>query len=161
LVAVAVLLAGLGLIIHQLRRGWRVAPAAALVLITALGTFGSVFQWAIPGLTPIWLAPRLLAAAEIPVGDTRPIASVGFREPSLIFLAGTDTQLLGPADAAAALSVGALTRVVIEQHHLEAFQASAAVQTGAITAMAQVTGYNYSRGKWLTFHIFRQKAIQP
>ena len=161
MVAVAVLLVGLGLTIRQLRRGWRLAPAAALLLITALGTFGSVFQWAMPGLTPMWVAPRLLAAAEIPVGDTRPIASVGFSEPSLIFLAGTDTQLLGPADAAAALSAGTVTRAVIEERHLEAFKAAAAAQTGTVALLAQVNGYNYSRGKWLTFHIFRQELAQP
>ncbi|MCA3698671.1 MAG: glycosyltransferase family 39 protein, partial [Brevundimonas sp.] len=73
-----------------------------------------------------------------------PVAITTFHEPSFVFLTGRDTQLTDAAGAARALAEG--RPVIVEGRDAEAFLA-ATVETGVPgTAVAVVTGHNYSSG---------------
>lgn len=118
--------------------------AIPLVLWSVLGV-------ELPGLHRLWIAPRVAEAlaAHWPAG--RPadgFASLGYAEPSLVFLCGTDTALLGDPAAGARFLADAPDRVLlVEQRDMAAFTREAA-RVGVIPRVfAALPGYNYSRGR--------------
>ena len=124
------------------RRAFVVAASAAVLLEVTL--FGGV----VPRLDTIWLAPRIAAL----VREARPcpnsaLASVSFSEPSLVFLVGRDTKLLGPADAARFLARDRTCALaLIGQREEAAFHAALAVP---VRRLGAVDGINYSNGRRL------------
>ena len=75
--------------------------ALGFVAAAALMTYASLFGIVLPGLRTIWLSPRIAAmVAQVrPCGDSV-LASTSFSEPSLVFLVGPATRLVGPVAAA-------------------------------------------------------------
>ncbi|HYZ61837.1 MAG TPA: hypothetical protein VE650_05235, partial [Acetobacteraceae bacterium] len=104
-----------------------------------------VLEWELPALAPIWLAPRVVALA--PPG---PIGAVGFSEPSLMFLAGTQTRWLLASQAVPALAQGEVGSLLVTGGEKAAIQ-QAAIRAGLQLRIAgQVDGFNYSRGRSVT-----------
>lgn len=129
---------------------WRRQLAASVAAAVLL--YAAILQRELPGLSSLWMAPRIVAAlrADWP-GYTRlgtGLIAVGYAEPSLVFLAGTRTLLLalgkGGADVLAATPHGA---ALVEAHALPGFEAEAARLHLALHAKAQIDGFNYSRGQ--------------
>ncbi len=108
-----------------------------LLYWTALG-------WELPRLTPLWIAPRVVA--DLPPGR---LGTVGFAEPSLMFLAGTDTEFLTAAEGAAALASGEVTTLLVGDRDLAAVLADARAGGLAPEEIAVVSGFNYSRGRFV------------
>jgi hypothetical protein len=80
-------------------------PRIALAAVASAAFFAVLTLFVLPGLKPVWLSPQIAAAFEKakPCPNSRLIAT-GYAEPSLVFLAGTNTLLVGPEDAAKALA---------------------------------------------------------
>ncbi len=134
--------------------GFLVVNRAAVTGVLIALVFGAIAHATLAGtirqLRPLAIAPRLEKALEENGLHPRqgltpgPVAITTFHEPSFVFLTGRDTQLTDAAGAARALAEG--RPVIVEDRDAEAFRA-ATVETGVPgTAVAVVTGHNYSSG---------------
>ena len=134
--------------------GFLVVNRAAVTGVLIALVFGVIAHATLAGtirqLRPLAIAPRLEKALEENGLHPRqgltpgPVAITTFHEPSFVFLTGRDTQLTDAAGAARALAEG--RPVIVEDRDAEAFRA-ATVETGVPgTAVAVVTGHNYSSG---------------
>ena len=130
------------------------AGALAMPLVT-----WPVLGVELPRLAPLWIAPHVAAAlrAHWPAGrpGDRGFGAVGFAEPSLMFLCGTDTRLFGNAAEGARFLAGAGDRVVaVERRDLPAFREAAARLGLSPRAFTTVGGFNYSRGRRMELTLF-------
>jgi hypothetical protein len=79
----------------------------------------------------------------------------GFREPSLMFLAGTDTRWLYGGPGAVRFLAAAPDRVAaVGNRDISQFLAEADKLGIAPRAFAAVAGFNYSRGRRVTLTLF-------
>ncbi|KAA2244010.1 ArnT family glycosyltransferase [Salinarimonas soli] len=103
-----------------------------------------------PVLRSLKLSPRL---AEVSRGLDCPapaIATVGYREPSLVFLTRTDLDMLDTGeDAAAFLGDGPCRLVFVERRFEDAFQAAAAGLPVRPALVTRVAGFNINGGRRL------------
>lgn len=112
--------------------------ALALALTLILG-FGHI----LPNLNPIWMS-RTAHALIAPHRNLcpGPVASIGYLEPSLVFLLGTNTQLLdGKASLTAPTALPNSCQLVLWAHKPD----ENAEIMGEILGKAD--GFNYSKGK--------------
>ena len=122
------------------RQGALLIPLAAAPLV-----YWSVLGLQLPLTEPLWLTPRV--AAVVPPGG---FGAVGFAEPSLMFLAGTRTQLLLRAEGARALADGTLASLLVGDRDLDAVMQEAARLGKQPRVLAVIPGFNYSRGRPVT-----------
>jgi len=125
-------------------------------LIAAATLYAGVLQGALPALSTVFPSPRIvaLAAPWLPCASG-PLVSAGYREPSLVFLAGTGTRLPGPAETARLLAEGPGALVLVEDRWMERHLRPAwgadppdLVERGAL-------GYfNYNRGSMETARLW-------
>jgi 4-amino-4-deoxy-L-arabinose transferase-like glycosyltransferase len=141
-VAAAVLLA---LALLLLFRDWRPVRAAGLVAaLAACFTLPAALE-VVPRLDSLWLsrsAAALLARHPPRPGDA--VLSVGYSEPSLVFLLGTATRLVTAAPGTGQLA-GAGLALVSDRYDAE-FQRSLAAHGLSGRAIDQVSGLDYSAG---------------
>ncbi len=152
---------------------WLGVPAAACAILAgsvawraglgwaalaAIPLYAAVLYVELPNLDALWIAPRVEAAlrhdwpAWNPMGDG--LAVAGYAEPSLVFLTGTHTQLIwNGAGAAAALQRGTASLVIVANGDMAGFAAAAASDGLHPQTVGQVSGYNYSRGRWVTLSL--------
>ena len=81
-----------------------------------------------------------------------------YHEPSLVFLAGTETKLLQPDAAAEALASGALRLVWVEGRREAAFQAALSEAGAAARMLEQTTGFQYNGGKQLSLRLYSREG---
>ena len=139
------------------RRGW-LRRSVAILTLGAFGLYLLAFQVVFPRLETIWLSPRIASAVDRarPCSDSV-LVSVGFTEPSLIFLVGTDTVLTGDGAAAARhLAEDVCTLVLVDQNQSAAFQAEMMRSGLQPVHLQTIRGLNYSRGKDLTLSLYRR-----
>lgn len=130
-----------------------------LGVLSSLVISAGVWSWVMPGLRMIWMSPRLAVAVEAarpcPGGG---FASVGFTEPSLVFLAGTKTQLVSAQAAAGLLAADACAVVAVESREAEAFAAATAGLSAPITEIGREQGFNINGGRRLDIGLYRRAA---
>lgn len=122
----------------------------ALVLgILASGLLGpavlGVAQLSLPALK---VSPRLAALRDRMPCPNPEVASLGYREPSLVFLIATDLAL--PPDGAAArsfLEAGGCRLLYVEARDRDDFNAAWPVGRGAPAPLAEVEGFNLNTGR--------------
>lgn len=124
---------------------WTRAPLIAVCC--SLVTYIPLAQFVAPRLDRLF--PSSAIAAQV---QARPVAVVGYSEPSLIFLLGTDTQLLPPDAAAAALAQHKVAAAIVSQRQETAFRKALG---GAGKPAATVSGLDYSNGKPVTLTLFK------
>lgn len=136
---------------------WRGRILPALGMAAAL--HAALLAIELPALHALWIAPRAVAllrhAWPAWRADGLGLVAGGFAEPSLMFLAGTWTELpaLGEG-AAAALATHRGGAALIERHILPDFEAAAARRGMALRRMGEVEGFNYSRGRTVELTLF-------
>ena len=118
-------------------------PLAAMVLFTA-----ALLGWELPRGAPLWLAPQIeRALVEAKLAD-RPVSTVGFHEPSLMFLAGTGTVMSATgADGAQALATGLAGSAAVSARDEASFEAEARRLGLHPHILTTLHGFNYSRGR--------------
>ncbi|KMO12302.1 ArnT family glycosyltransferase [Methylobacterium platani] len=125
--------------------GW---PERALaVAVLAGGLLGpAVFGLTQPALAALKVSPRLAAVRDALPCPSPKVATLGYREPSLVFLIGTDLAMLDSAEEAAAfLTAGGCRLVYVEDRFAKAF---ADAEAGAAPRpVGRVTGFNINGGK--------------
>lgn len=157
--SLALAAAGLGVVAVARRDGLAALATRwkALPLVAALGFplfLGGVF----PDLKSFWLNPRLseaIAAVRSTTAARAPLAVVDYEEPSLVFLEGSDTRLVGAVGAARLWAGDCGTLAVVRERAHPAFVAAVAELGASLPEpAAEVTGFNYSNGKWLRFFLY-------
>ncbi|HVJ52840.1 MAG TPA: glycosyltransferase family 39 protein [Aliidongia sp.] len=139
---------------HILRRErLRLRPSSALVAVLAsLLILAPGFEGILPELDPVWLsrsAARLVKTARQP---GMVVSSSGYAEPSLVFLLGTATELVPAEVAAADLTAGKVGLSLVEARQDAAFHLALAGKPAH--ALGQVSGFDYSNGKWMTLTLY-------
>ena len=155
----------LGSMAWHLRRR-QVAAGLASAILGAVLILGPALQTILPQVGSFWLSStivREIAALDTPPGTTRPpLVAAGYHEPSLVFLAGTQTGLLSPEEAAEALSTRPNTLAVLTQKVEPAFLAKAQELGLALQVVRTLEGFHYSKGRWVTLKVYSaQKAAAP
>jgi 4-amino-4-deoxy-L-arabinose transferase-like glycosyltransferase len=136
--------------------------AALVSAVLAVPLYAALLEGVAPRLDALWIAPRLAAVVEarapgIPAAD---IGIAGHTEPSVLFALGGEIALLpGGAEAARFLAEappGGRPRLAIVGHRAEAGFREAAQALGLRPQeIGTVTGFNYSRGRWVTLILYR------
>jgi 4-amino-4-deoxy-L-arabinose transferase-like glycosyltransferase len=153
LAAIAILAAGA----LAFPRGAVLAPARIVGAAIAAGlSYAMIFWLILPSITALWLSPKIVAAVE----ENRPcansvLAAVGFHEPSLVFLAGTDTVLADLEGAANHLLADPACAIALVPVEAQAELAAKLGATAGIQPMATVDGINYSSGSRLSLGLYR------
>ncbi|MER2534744.1 MAG: glycosyltransferase family 39 protein [Rhizobiaceae bacterium] len=134
----------------------RVALAAG----TAIAGLALIFAVILPSLSSIWLSPRIAEAvrANRPC-QTSVLASAGYGEPSLVFLAGTDTVLTDMDGALAhLLSDPACAVALVPRDRARELYEPLRSRGHAGVVLASIGGVNYSSGARLEMVLLR---IEP
>lgn len=145
------------LVVNAFRRSdfegalWRCVVASLLLSI-------SVFGLAYQSLRSLQLSPRLAQAVRA-VGCTEPaVITVGYREPSLVFLTGTDLAMGADGAAAAAfLSQPGCRVALVEKRFGPDFEAAIAKAGLAPQLVTSIPGFNLNGGKPLEIGVFARR----
>ncbi|MCQ9155846.1 ArnT family glycosyltransferase [Acidomonas methanolica] len=141
--------------IRLLLRGERLHAALAAIA-AAVMIHAGLFLGVIPDLTVIQLAPRAAALFD----DYRPcedstLLSVSYSEPSLAFLAGSNTRFPTiPAAADLLRDHGNCTLVLVDRRDEPALGAALAARGRRLVEYGRVAGLNYSNGHMLNLGLF-------
>ena len=126
-------------------RAWQ--PTAAIgAIVFAIPLYIATLGSELPRLTPLWIAPRVVAALPHGLTPAR-LGAVGFAEPSLMFEAGTNTQFYTADQGIAALSDRRVDDLLVGDRDLLAVQAGLAAANIPVRVVATIPGFNYSRGR--------------
>lgn len=148
--------AAIGLSAWRLWAKARVEDAALAGIASAMALAVAVFGLAQRDLVSLKLSPNLAAAAERALACEEPrLGTLGYREPSLVFLGGTDLAMLdGPQDAAAFLAEGGCRAVFVTDAFEVGFGQALAEAGVAATQAERVIGFNINGGDPLGIGVY-------
>ena len=133
------------------------ARATATTAATGLAGVGLLFSLALttlvlPHMNLLAIAPRLKAVIDNPRAE---VAIAGFHEPSAIFLLGTHTVLTDAPGATAFILSGDERYAVVPEETLETVRSAVSAAGRNLAEAGEVTGFNYSRGRWERLAVIR------
>jgi len=125
-----------------------------VMLIGSCIVFGVVLMWALPGLELPWVAVKV--RQQMDLHGPGKLVSVGYHEPSLVFLAGTETRLAGVETACESLN-GDYRYLLLDSRSRDKFFATAGPSCKKVRSLAEFQGYNYSKGKQATYYLYAKE----
>lgn len=129
----------------------RAMVASALIAMTIYG----VIMPSLPGLFPSAALVRVLRDAECP----NPVAAAaGYHEPSLVFLAGTQTRLTDGSGAADFLRQGGCRFALIESRQERSFLRRADAVGLRYAPGRRIEGVNLATGRLNTITVYRSRV---
>ena len=124
----------------------------------------TAYQLSFPAMSPAWISGRLTEIAQphrdcrLERGGSGSLASIGYSDPSLVFLAGTGVKLFsggeGPNRGADFLAADPSALIWVEGRRLEPFLTAVAAREIDVAPIAETDGFQYSRGKFREFTLF-------
>ena len=134
---------------------YRPPSLAALPLVGALSLafMGIAAAGVLPGLDRLWLsrsAAALVATHPPPQGE--PLVAVGYSEPSLVFLLGTDLRLAGAGAAAEALAGGG--EALVSGREDPMFHQSLTARGLVADRLGETRGLDYSNGQRMVLTLY-------
>jgi 4-amino-4-deoxy-L-arabinose transferase-like glycosyltransferase len=130
--------------------------AAAASILVAGALYGGIF----PSMTVLFPSVTLVEAQK-EAGCPDPIAAaVGYQEPSLVFLAGTQTVLTDAAAAADFLRQGGCRLAFIDTRQERSFARRAEVIGLRYAQGPRVEAFNINRGRAITIAVYYAEAEQ-
>jgi 4-amino-4-deoxy-L-arabinose transferase-like glycosyltransferase len=127
--------------------------AVAAAVLSAIAIFGVV----VPRLGYLFPSPTLAQLLR-DSGCPHPVAAaVGYQEPSLVFLAGTETRLTDSGAAAEFLRGGECRFAFIEARQEKGFVQRADAVGLRYTAGPRVEGFDFSTGDQVTIAVYRSR----
>ncbi len=115
----------------------------------------AVFGLVQPVLRSLKLSPRLAEAARAVGCDNPLIGTVGYREPSLVFLTGTDLEMLDTGGAAADFLNGQGCRIAFVEGRFQEDFESRKTELGLAPALVtRLTGFNINSGRRLDIGVY-------
>jgi 4-amino-4-deoxy-L-arabinose transferase-like glycosyltransferase len=148
----AALLLGLGaaVLYRHSREAFAVAALAALAVVFVAPTGSAV----LPGLERLWLSRAAASlVAEHPRQAGTPLVSIGYSEPSLVFLVGTDIRLTTSRGGADALAAGG--EVLVSNREEAVFRQALNARGLVAQALGTAPGFNYSNGQRVVLTLYR------
>ncbi|MGC9194769.1 MAG: ArnT family glycosyltransferase [Syntrophobacteraceae bacterium] len=128
------------------------AAVAATAIVLAIG-----LQWILPGMDSLWLSRSVRdAAAEIGGKNVR-LCSVGYDEPSLIFLLGTKTLLTSAGGAAEFLRKNPGALALVDRRQAVSFLRQAHRLDLHIKQVGAFSGLNYSKGRQMLLGLYTNR----
>jgi hypothetical protein len=125
-------------------------------LLIAGALYGLIF----PSMTSIFPSVAL-AKIQREAGCPDPVsASAGYHEPSLVFLAGTRTQLTDGPDAADFLRQGPCRFAFVDSRQERSFARRAEAIGLRYTQGPRIEAFNISGGRSITIAVYRSEAAQ-
>jgi 4-amino-4-deoxy-L-arabinose transferase-like glycosyltransferase len=134
---------------------WPTAAPGAVASAALAGGLAWIFVMAGPGFAPYRLSPRLAEAARAAAGPgcVADIATISYREPSLVFLTRTDLHMTNAAGAAAFLRAAPCRVALVEKASETRFLAEFAGDQPPRLA-SRVVGTNLNGGKTLDIGVY-------
>ena len=86
------------------------------------------------------------------------VAAAGYHEPSLVFLAGTETRLIDGSDAADFLRNGDCRFAAVEQRFERSFLRRAEAIGLRYASPLRIEGFNYSNGRSVSIGVYRSEG---
>ncbi|HEX8166866.1 MAG TPA: glycosyltransferase family 39 protein [Beijerinckiaceae bacterium] len=157
----AVLLLATLIAVEAWRRFVRDEPAASALLAVAAAPVLAIgaFTFTQPVMPSLRLSPRLAETARALDCPGRAVGTLGYREPSLVFLTGTDLRMLeGPRQAAEFLKAGTCRVAFVEGRFEEGFRREVAELGVRPALMTRLSGFNFNGGRRLDIGAF---AVRP
>ena len=113
-----------------------------------------------PNLDQLKVSPKIAEAVENApqASPAVPAVIAGYYEPSIVFLLGTPTRLTNGDDAGNYLAANPTATAVIESREEPAFQTAIKSHQLKLTALAEISGVNYSNGRDVFLTVY---AISP
>jgi hypothetical protein len=138
------------------------APLALIRAITAvilivIGTFSFV----VPALGPLFPSVALAHTMEEAGCQNPAAASVGYEEPSLVFLAGTTTLFTDASGAAAFLHEAGCRFAFVDAVQEPAFLLRARAMKLHYDRGPRINAFNLSKGQRITIDVFRSVGGAP
>jgi 4-amino-4-deoxy-L-arabinose transferase-like glycosyltransferase len=128
--------------------------ASAASILMGIAVAGIAF----PAMTPLFPSVQLARVVETADCSHPMAASVGYDEPSLVFLLGTETKLTDPFGAVDFLKPGGC-RFAFVDSQLEPFFTNQAEKQGLhLRSGPVIEGINYSKGRRISMVAFRPAA---
>ena len=137
--------------------------ASWIAVTGSVALFAPVLQWVLPDLHALWLSPAAVAAIAQTSGGagTRPVVAVGYYEPSLIFLAGTNIALAEPTRAVNFLDERSNGLVLVSDDQQAEFMRAASDMRVQVREVWGGSGVNYSKGERTRLHLFEHSPPPP
>jgi 4-amino-4-deoxy-L-arabinose transferase-like glycosyltransferase len=134
--------------------------AAALLAVAAAPVLAAgAFALVQPVMPSLRLSPRLASTARALDCPNRAVGTLGYREPSLVFLTGTDLHMLpGPREAAEFLKGGTCRIAFVEGRFEEGFRREAAAAGVRPALVTRLSGFNFNGGRRLDIGAY---AVRP
>lgn len=155
-IAAALLIISTGLLTSPL--GDKMRPMARLGTVAILvgGTYGLITSTILPRIDQIWISRQVAEIYHEFRPCERSVLTIGsYYEPSMVFLAGTETRLTDAEGAAQSIVEDAECAIVaVEDADAKSF--STAVENASIklNAVGSAGGINYSNGQNLSFKVY-------
>jgi 4-amino-4-deoxy-L-arabinose transferase-like glycosyltransferase len=130
------------------RQLWNGFTTSMAVIVPALAilVFASSFAFLLPSLDVLWLsrsAAALVAEHARPAGAL--VDTVGYNEPSLVFLLGGATRTVAAEQAAADIAARQVALALILDRDEAAFQSALAARGASAVRLGEAHGIDYSR----------------
>lgn len=144
-------LAAASLIRSEVRKS--VVLASMTAMLISYGAYGL----ALPQLPALWISSGIVDGAKLgsKCDDPR-LVSVGWREPSLVFLAGTETALRGVNGAFEELKSGDCIVLAVEQRHENAFAEKSAQDGISFARIGVVDGFALNGGDVISIALYQK-----
>ncbi len=127
---------------------WRCVPASLLLTI-------AVYPFAIESLRSLKLSPRLAETARAAGCADPAVITLGYREPSLVFLTGTKLAMAASgADAASFLNQPGCRVAFVESRFASEFTAALSSQPTKPRLVTTINGFNLNGGRRLEIAVF-------
>ncbi len=143
------------LVLYGAWRLWqKMPPLSALphFLFGALLIFPLIFADVLPLLDLVWPARKVALILEHqPPGE---LVSVGYREPSLAFLNGTETRMTSVGGALSALEEADYRYLLLEKRQKDRFLQQAPGGLAQLRLLETFDSFNYSNGKKMRLELY-------
>ncbi len=143
------------------RAAWNERFHAALVLgvIGAALLYVGAFRIVLPNMDAIWVSQRIERIAEMlkPCSST-PMVLTRYREPSAVFLLGTDTRIENETEALNAMRNGDADFAVFNADAFNRIARSSVNGDEMPQVLACINGFHTTQGRKLRLHVLTLKA---
>jgi|EndMetStandDraft_3_1072993.scaffolds.fasta_scaffold43145_2 4-amino-4-deoxy-L-arabinose transferase-like glycosyltransferase len=143
------------------RAAWTERFHAALVMgtVSAMLFYVGVFRVALPNVDAIWVSQRIDQIAEmLKPCSTTPMMLTRYREPSAVFLMGTDTRMETETEALEAMRKGATDFAVFNADAFNRIARSSADGAEMPQVLACINGFHTTQGRKLRLHVLTMKS---
>ena len=134
--------------------------AAWVGIIASVFIFAPVFGILLPRMQPLWLSKQVNAVVvqdNLPMSSTQPLYSIGYGEPSLVFLLGTQNVHFSQVeDTISQLRQNRGKLILCDERYVENFLHQAKRNNIHVKLIKKIKGFNYSKGEWIQLSLFER-----